>query len=610
MNGNVHYWIVCDAVRFVREHGNSYEKNAFQAWETAYGGGDLNSTPYYQSRIEDIIGQESLYTDRYQDLALYLESWAGFWQGNITEYDGYIFTALNHFLAVPWNPTDWWRTNGYYYYWSSQIGNDALAMTGKVDYKDAEVDNGYSPIIDRVSLGWTGGSRSWSDNWEWDIRYTMFAPASLLAYYYYWRLLRRYFTYVDVNGQRSDGIAGLYLLGPVIHAASDACVPQHVISAMDYKHQEWESFVETGAFNWSIDLEPGLVRDLLDNHMVRYHYTGGDLQNMFAIDYVISELCGWKTFIRFLELNSLGGVDQMRSESFWNSYMANPAKVESDAQFFYNLAVAAAVRIISEACYDVIATGGGGTSTPKIRGISSYTFVGGYPPRKPKDNNLWQPLRPLSPYLKSYNVLGFYPRNWRPLATALAETRLELQRWLTEGVPDERVVNQVGRLERELLLQFAQARQEGLTGFQAPKHLQFPVHVEQIRQKCGLPPVSENAETRPLFGLTTFRLPTEAEYKNADQFATYLKESEANRVNAKLISLTRCIALHKFLYSVETDRIKRSKLERAIEGLERTRGVIIRSKRIPYDKWVKPKIELKPYELTAARPMENVVRAH
>jgi hypothetical protein len=109
-----------------------------------YGGGDLNSTPSRQTRIVDIIGKESKYTDKYHDLAIYLESFAGMWQDNITEYDGHIFTALDHFLAVPCCSTCWWRTNGYHYFWSSRTGNDAKAMTGKVDYEDAGVDNDHS----------------------------------------------------------------------------------------------------------------------------------------------------------------------------------------------------------------------------------------------------------------------------------------------------------------------------------------------------------------------------------------------------------------------------------------------------------------------------------
>lgn len=71
MNGNTHVWLVEDALRFVMARGNSREKTAFQAWETAYGGGSLTTT------ASSVIGQESRYTDFYHDLAMYLESLAG-----------------------------------------------------------------------------------------------------------------------------------------------------------------------------------------------------------------------------------------------------------------------------------------------------------------------------------------------------------------------------------------------------------------------------------------------------------------------------------------------------------------------------------------------------
>lgn len=61
---------------------------------------------------------------------------------------------------------------------------DSSAMVGKVDTKDAEVDNDHSPVVDRVHFGWTCSQEEWHENWEVDIRYTTFVPVSVLALYY------------------------------------------------------------------------------------------------------------------------------------------------------------------------------------------------------------------------------------------------------------------------------------------------------------------------------------------------------------------------------------------------------------------------------------------
>lgn len=601
MNGKTHIWLVEDALRFVMARGNSREKSAFQAWESAYGGGDLSTTPASQTRIVDVIGQESRYTDFYHDLAIYLESFAGAWQDNITEYDGHIFTALNHFLAVPWYPTVWQFTNGYHYFWSARTGNDSRAMTGKVDYKDAEVDNDNSPVVARVRFGWTGSAGAWDDNWEADIRYTVFAPVSVLAYYYYYRLLYRYFTHVDVNGVRFDRINGMYLLGPVCHAVADACVPHHAITTMDLKHQEWEGAVETWARGYELE-DFNQVRTLLDTHMKRYTALSGNLRGSLAVDYLVSELCGWKTYVTFLQQNGLPSVNAMKNTSFWNGYMGNLAKVKADAKFFYNLAIAATVRVITEGCYDVIATGGGSNPDPKLNGVKSYQLVGGIPSRKP----VVPPIRPILPYFKVQSLLGFKPQEWRMTASTLTVTRDTLARWRKENLPDREIAASLDRLEGDFLLQFKNARAIGMQKFAAPASLSFPAHADKLRQDCGLPAVSANLETRPSFGMATFRNPTPEEASDAEKFQAYLAEAEANVINAKLLSLTRCIALHKLFLAETPSRIRARKVKEAIVGLERMRTFILSKKQLPPERWPAGKVEMKMIDPSAARPEADV----
>ena len=37
MNGKVHYWIVCDAVAYIKNYGTPLQKRALQSFELAYG---------------------------------------------------------------------------------------------------------------------------------------------------------------------------------------------------------------------------------------------------------------------------------------------------------------------------------------------------------------------------------------------------------------------------------------------------------------------------------------------------------------------------------------------------------------------------------------------
>jgi multimeric flavodoxin WrbA len=583
MNGKVHVWLVEDALRYVKARGNSRQKAAFQAWESAYGGGDLNSIGTYDTKIVDVIGRESLYTDKYHDLAIYLESFAGLWQDNITEYDGYIFSPLNHFMTVPWQATRWMRTNGYYYPWSPQVGNDRKAMTGKVDTKDAEVDNDHSPIVDRCRFGWTGSNNLWSENWEVDIRGTCFVPVNVLAWYYYYRMLFRWFNYVDVNGERFDKINGMFLLGPVCHAVADACVPQHAIGTLDLKHQEWESMVEGWAYSYSLE-DFDQVEDLLSNHMTRHWYTGGALKDMLAVDYITAQLCGWKTYVKFLQQNNIE-LDQMMSSSFWNGYIANPALVKSHAAYNYNLAIAATVLVITEGCYDVISTGGGSNPTPKIRGVKSLSHIGGLPQRPPKDRSTsWRhdlTLRSELNYLRPDTMLGYQPQSWRPLASAMNATRMHLLEWNIGRAQGDEVVRSLKGLEQEFGLEFRRERARGRNRFDQARNLELPEQVSRLREACGLPSVSRDLETNAMFGLGTIRVPSTAELNDPRRFRDYLEQTEASTLNGMLVSTTRCIALQKQFMSEAQNRRHARIMAMSIRKLEALRAQMIKDKTIP-----------------------------
>lgn len=590
MNGLTHVRLLQDAVHFVNQKGKVGEKLAFLAWEAGYGGGTSGSEiPATGSRIIDIVGQESRYTDYYHDLAVYLESVAGNWQDNITEYDGYIFTALNHFLAVPWSPTRWRLSNGYYYFWSPRTGNDSLAMSGKVDYKDAEVDNEHSPVLSRVASSWTSTAGAWSGNWASDIRYTVFAPISALAHYYYERFLFKPFAYVDVNGERFDRINGINLLGPVCHAVADACVPHHTITTMDLKHPEWEGVVQTWAEYQQL-ADFNLVRQLLDTHMTRREASSGSLRGYLDIDHLVVTLCGRKAYDTFRSQNNLPDSSAMRSPAFWSTYMSNPAKVKEDARYFYNLAIAATVRVLTDACADLAAAGKGTKAEPAVAGVTSYQPAGGIPPLKAASPH---PGREPLPDFKVESLLGFKPASWRQTATTLAMTRTTLARWREAKLPQSEVQGSIQRLEDELILQFRKARAAGMKRLPAPETLSFAPQVDSLRKACGLPPVSANQTTRAGFGLATFRDPTIEEASDSSRFRGYLAEAEANAVNGKLLSLTRCIALHKQFLAETPERVKAAKVQAAISGLQRTRDFILKNGRVPPERWPDGKEQMK-----------------
>lgn len=300
----------------------------------------------------------------------------------------------------------------------------------------------------------------------------------------------------------------------------------------------------------------------------------------------------------------------MKNESFWNNYIINLTKVKSDAKYFYNLALAATVRVITEACYDVINTGGGSSSTPVIRGVPSYQLVGGVPERKPKiEGRISLERMTELHHIRASSLLGFEPVEWRTPTTTLFVTRDALSRWNKANITSKEVAIELANLEDELILQFKKARAVGRKNFERLQTLEFPPHAAKLRQDCGLPDVSKDLENHSLFGLATFRAPTDEESSDPQKFKKYLEESEANTINSKLLSTTRCIALHKFLLEETSHRLRRRKLKEGIADLERMRRFITRTKKLPVERWAKSQIDMRAVDLDAARPTENVLTA-
>jgi hypothetical protein len=99
MNGKVHYWIVCDAVTYIKNSGTLLQKKALQSLELAYGKKkSIEEIPSSETAIERLAGFESWHTDKFGDLSLRLPGLLWRSKRNVTGLFGHTFTAFNHFI--------------------------------------------------------------------------------------------------------------------------------------------------------------------------------------------------------------------------------------------------------------------------------------------------------------------------------------------------------------------------------------------------------------------------------------------------------------------------------------------------------------------------------
>ena len=146
---------------------------------------------------------------------------------------------------------------------------------------------------------------------------------------------------------------------------------------MDLKHPEWEGVVQTWAEYQQL-ADFNLVRQLLDTHMKRHEATSGSLRGYLDVDHLVVTLCGRKAYDTFRSQNNLPGSSAMRSPAFWNSYMSNITKVKEDAKYFYNLAIAATVRVLTDACADLAAASKGTKAKPAVAGSPATSRPAGF----------------------------------------------------------------------------------------------------------------------------------------------------------------------------------------------------------------------------------------
>ncbi len=372
MNGKVHYWIVCDAVRFIKDRGSAYAKKALEALQAAYGEPmPVEEIRYYEGAVQNICGYVSSQTDHFRDLA--------FIRGNTSPtngssadagdlpkwgFCGHNFSTFHHFINafVP-SPTLWDGDNGYYYGWGSHCPEETFPMGFISEGLDLRLDQTHSPALDRLSPYYRGHKHwDWEHNVGIEVWSVVFAPVSVLARYYYTQFVQRatHTQGVVTNPEEDTKIAGLHLLGPVLHAVADAVVPQHIRPALGFCHQAWENTVETLVCKERIALDRDEVEGFLkggEPFNPWCTWTNGPTAHRFAEEFFISRIAG---MTRDRLCTTMGVTPKElwdAKEDDWKFYMKNQGLFLPDAQYFYNLAVAGTVHAIVRAYHDLLDEG-------------------------------------------------------------------------------------------------------------------------------------------------------------------------------------------------------------------------------------------------------------
>jgi hypothetical protein len=565
MNAKVHYWVVSDAVSYIRNHGNEAQKKALQAFQDAYGENlPVQTIPQHQSAVERLAGFESRHTDKFGDLSLRIPALPWGAKSDVTGLGGRMFTAFNHFIN-PFSGTDqsWPKAHGYSYGSSSMRGIDRLVVQGISDHLHGTVDVDHSLVLERIEPFWMRGTSEWKRNFGRELVYTNFAPWTVLVDYYYSQFLDRHFEPLQVRGP-NEYIAGLQLLGPVLHATTDASSPQHVRSVLGFGHHVWENYVQSRVYNREIGIDPGLIGRILKEEPFDPWLTidQGPGQARFDVpDFVhrlslrTADRLGSSTQHTWLELWQEG-------ESFWKGYLTGTS-VADDAHYLYHQAVAAAVHVIERACKDlreagILSATGKLESPEKKPEIKRVQDEGEEMPLKRVDNGDAPPeeTRPI-PFTATRDILGFDPIGDSYLSEGLDQVR----RYFSKTDRGKRETPELAALRRKI--------EESLIG---------QYRAMESREGAGFCPL-RMVEKIPLdsdisahFGTSTFRLPSSEECNDPELLSDYIDLLDTHAEMAHKMQLTQVIAGLKF-YTEELNpkRAHASRIGNVIAAIEKER---------------------------------------
>lgn len=566
MNARVHLWIVCDAVAYIKRHGDDVEKKALQTFQAAYGEPrPVEDIPPGKSAVERLAGFEAWHTDKFGDLALRIPNlpWGG--KHNLVGLAGHMFTAFNHFInPYPGMADSWATTNGYSYSISSQQGFDSAVVGGISEYFRGQVDEENSLVLDRIRPYWKKGDTEWTENLQEQLRNTTFAPWSVLVQIYYACLLRHHFEPLEVRGPNKY-IVGLQFLGPIFHAAADASSPQHVRPSLGLGHQVWENYVQARVYNRTLDLNPELVHHMLQQEPFEPWLRSSEppMEGRFDVETFVQRL-SVKTAERLRQSWAAGSWDEIRQagQEFWSRYLTGAAMM-TDAHYLYNQAVAGAVHIIARSYADLVNFGildpdKGLADTAKLPDMD---LVQDDLPEAPLKRAGMEDVPPEAtrpiPFSEARDILGFEPFGQPGLNSSMKELARMCDPFVASEPAEPNVSYLFTDLEDSLLQQYNRKAEQTGGDF-------CPVRA------VGSIPLDSDMSAH--FGTASFRLPSEVECNDPVMLERYMRQVDGHAKKAYALQLTQAVgALRFYMAQHREEGAAAEKAEQLMHALRRRR---------------------------------------
>lgn len=539
MMSKVHFWIVCDAVDYIKEFGDEQQKAALQTFQLAYGEKkSIDEIPVAETAIEYLAGFESWQTDKFKDLSLRMRVLPGVVKQEVTGLGWHHFTAFNHFInPFPEEESGWPNGNGYSYPTSSMTGCDSVVVQGISRCLHGVVDAETSLVLDRIKPYWKLGEADWADNLERGLSATKFAPWSVLVQVYYAHLLLNHYEPLEVRGANRH-IVGIQLLGPVLHAVADACSPQHVRSALGFGHSIWENYVKARVYHGDIGLDAGLVRRLLEEEpfALDLRVQNGSLKGAFDIEDFLRRL-SVLTANRLMGSTSKNWKDLWQTEGqFWKRYLRG-ATMRGDAHQFYNMAVAGTIRMLTRSCADLVARGvlGWGQGFGQRRALPELELAQKDLAHLPlKQNGTNDPpseeVMPV-PYSHARDILGFDPIGATRLGDLLNQVlRTDVRRWGDRSYRETRS-HLLKEIELEVTDQYLKAADRAGAEF-SPFELMESIPVE--------------SDLSAHWGAATYRMPSAQECDDPELFLGYMDLNDSHAYIASTLQLTQTMSALRY----------------------------------------------------------------
>lgn len=567
MNSRVHFWVVCDAVDFIKNHGTELQQRALQNLQISYGEHrPVKDIPVGRTAVEYLAGFEAWHTDKFRDLAFELPALPVERKRSLTGFAGRVFTAFHHFInPYPQQEQAWTGSEGYSYDVSSKKGLDTLIMQGVSHHLGGRVDMANSPVLERLRPYWEREAQEWTDHFSQEVRHVRFAPWTALTSFYYSHLVSDHFEPLEVRGPNRH-IVGLQLLGPVFHSIADACTIQHVRTTLGFGHPIWENYVQSRVYNREIELNPDLVTSFLlekpfSPGLTR---TEGPMKGCFDIEAFVQEMS--VRTVRRLSSSTGRTWRQILEEdkSFWRNYLIDSRMIE-DVRYLYNQAVAGTVHAIVRCHADLTALGilkpGIGLAEPGK--MPRLALVQDNLRKLPEKRHAHgsvsvEDFRP-DPFSDAKDLLGFEPAVETDLPALLSEARALFSAHGGLRKNGDRIGPVLGKVESSLVAQHdAMARRMG-DDFCPLRHIEVL-------------PVESDLSAH--FGTATFRLPSSDECNDADLFHRYMELTAAHEVMAEKLQLTQAIAsltFYRARYSGQSEAA--GEIDRVVEALNRLRSV-------------------------------------